>query len=123
TSISILKAYFGLKLYVLCEKMYIRYFKTVQQLLGNNIFIKKEHINKFLTNYISNKEVVNQYNITYHQLNFLINYHNIEQIDLHVRLKFYERKEIVEMFNKDDTWLYLGEKEKFYSLKQTLQLL
>lgn len=123
TSISILKAKFVPNLFEMCEKLGIKYFKTGQQLLGDNIYFKKDHINEFLTNYISNKEVVNQYNITYHQLNFLINYHNIEQIDLHIRLKFYERKEIGEMFNKDDTWLYLGEKEKFYSLKQTLQLL
>lgn len=123
TSISILKANFVPNLFEMCEKLGIKYFKTGQQLLGDNIYFKKDHINEFLTNYISNKEVVNQYNITYHQLNFLINYHNIEQIDLHIRLKFYERKEIGEMFNKDDTWLYLGEKEKFYSLKQTLQLL
>src|SRR5699024_12743558 len=113
--------YFVPNLFGVCEKLDIRYFKTGQQLLGNNIFFKKEHINKFLTNYISNKEVVNQYNITYHQLNFLINYHNIEQIDLHVRLKFYKRKEIVEMLNKDDTWLNIMEYEEYYFLDTTLQ--
>ncbi|MDQ0298696.1 hypothetical protein J2S78_001104 [Salibacterium salarium] len=123
TSISILKANFVPSLFEVCEKWDINYFKTGKQLLGDNIYFKKDHINEFLANYLSNKEVINQYNITFHQLNFLINYHNIEQIDLHIRLKFYERKKIIEMFNKDDTWLYLGEKEKFYSKKQSLQLL
>lgn len=123
TSITILKSTFIPNLFIMCERLGIKYFKTDQQLLAENIYFKKEHINEFLTNYISNNEVVNQCNITYRQLNFLVNYHNIEQIDLHTRLKLYDRKEIVEMFNKDDTWLYLGEKEKFYSLKQTLQLL
>jgi len=123
TSITILKSNFIPSLFIMCEKLGIKYFKTGQQLLGDNIYFKKEHVNEFLTNYISNKEAVNQYNITYHQLNFLTNHHNIEQIDLHIRLRFYERKDIIEMFNKDDTWLYLGEKDKFHSLKETLQLL
>src|SRR5699024_12004058 len=74
TSISILKAYFVPNLFGVCENLDIRYFKTGQQLLGNNIFFKIDHINKYLINYLSNKEVFNQSNITNHQLNYYINY-------------------------------------------------
>ena len=123
TSISILKANFIPKLFELCERLDIEYFETGQKPLGDNIYFKKKHIDDFLTNYTSNKEVVIQYNITHLRLNFLIDLNNIEQIDLHTRLKFYERKEIAKMFKKDETMLYLGEKEKFYTLNQTLQLL
>ncbi|RST76211.1 hypothetical protein D4T97_005375 [Siminovitchia acidinfaciens] len=123
SSLTNLKSTFVANLFIMCEKLDIKYFKTGQQLLGDKTYFKKEHINDFLINYISNKEVVNQYNITFHQLNFLINHHNIDQIDLHKRLRLYKQKDIIEMFNKDETWLFLGKKDKFYSLKQTFKLL
>lgn len=123
TSLTTLKSVFVPNLFLMCEKLDIKYFKTGQQISGDKIYFKKVYFNDFLTTYISNKDVVNKYNITYHQLNFLINYHNIDHIDLHTRLRFYTQKDIIEMFNKDDTRLYLGEKDKFYSLKQTLELL
>src|SRR5699024_9427177 len=54
---------------------------------------------------------------------FLINYHNIDVIFLHNRLRFCIQKDIINVFKKDDTWLYLGNTEKYYSLKQTLESL
>ncbi|RID83276.1 hypothetical protein [Mesobacillus zeae] len=123
TSLTNLKYTFVPNLLKMCEKLNIKYFKTSQQLLGDNIYFKKVHINDFLSTYISNKDVVNQYSITFHQLNFLINHHNIDHIDLHTRLRLYKQKDIIEMFNKDDTWLYLGKKDKFFYLKQVFELL
>lgn len=123
TSLTILRPTFIPNLFEMCRELDIKYITTGDEVYGDNTYFKKNHIDDFLTNYISNKNVVSQYNITYTQLNFLISYHNINQISLHSILRFYMKENIIDMFNKKDTWLYLGKTDNYYSKKQTLELL
>lgn len=123
TSITNFKTTLIPNLFKMCDTIGYEYFKTGQQLWGDNIYFKKEHIDEFLFNHISNNEVISKYDISYNQFNFLINFNNIKPIKLHTKLTFYERKQISELFKKESSKLYLGDNQNFYTKKQTLQLL
>lgn len=123
TPISILSVRFIPNLLKVCKEFNIKYIKTDHQISGDNIFFNKKHIDIFLNKFISNREIVDIYNITYSQLYFLINYNSIKKIEFHNKLTFYNRNTILNLLNKNETHLYLGDTGKYYTLKQALDIL